>query len=423
MLAHVGDVDGLRAALAAHLADDLMGHQAGRVGHGMIILRLPLADHGHPLRVLCLLDEGEHPAQNVGGIAGDGQIHIHVLAQLAGVDVDLDDGGIFRKGLGVQGHTVREAGAQCDEDIAVGHGPVGGVAAVHSHHADVHRVAVRHDACRHQGVGGGDLRFVDEVPQGLAGGCAPHTAAKVDQRPLGRVDEVGGPLDLFFAVRGHGADLFRLLGSKLADRSGHILGDVHEDGAFAAALRNAERGPHGVGQVFDPAHREIVLGDGHRDALDVGFLKAVRAKARRGDVAGEGDHGHRVHVGRGNAGDEVGGTRPAGGQHHAGTAGGAGITVCRMGGALLVGGQHMGDAVGVLVQLIVKVQHCAAGVTEDGIHPLLAEHLNKNLRTIQLHVLSLLFPVSFPTLHFQNSLRYVKFRILHPRWNVGSIIL
>ena len=74
---------------------------------------------------------------------------------------------------------------------------------------------------------------------------------KVDQRPLGRVDEVGGPLDLFFVVRGHGADLFRLLGSKLADRSRHILGDVHEDGAFAAALRNAERGPHGVGQVFD----------------------------------------------------------------------------------------------------------------------------------------------------------------------------
>ena len=286
---------------------------------------------------------GEHPAQHIGGIAGDGQIHIHVLAQLAGVDVDLDDGGIFRKGLRVQGHTVREAGAQRDEDIAVGHGPVGGVAAVHSHHADVHRVAVGHDACRHQGVGGGDLRFVDEVPQGLAGGCAPHTAAKVDQRPLGRVDEVGGPLDLFFAVRGHGADLFRLLGGELADRSGHILGNVHEDGAFAAALRNAERGPHGVGQVFDPAHREIVLGDGHCDALNVGFLKAVPPDPVRGHVAGKGYHGHRVHIGRGNAGDQIGGTRAAGSQHHAGAAGRAGIAVCRVGRALFMCRQHMGE--------------------------------------------------------------------------------
>ena len=33
-----------------------------------------------------------------------------------------------------------------------------------------------------------------------------------------------------------------------------------------------------------------------------------------------------------------------------------------MGCALLVGGQHMGDAVGILIQFIVKVQHSAAGV-------------------------------------------------------------
>ena len=66
-----------------------------------------------------------------------------------------------------------------------------------------------------------------------------------------------------------------------------------------------------------------------------------------------------------------------------------------MGCTLLVGGQHMGDAVGVLVQLIVKVQHCAAGVPEEGVHPLLAENFHKNLRTIQLHFSSLLFPILF----------------------------
>ena len=166
VLAHVGDIHGLGAALAAHLADDLMGHQAGGVGHGVVILCLPLPDHLHPVRVLCLLDEGEHPPQHIGGIAHDGQIHIHILAQLAGVDIDLDDGGIFGKGLGVQGHAVGKAGAQCDQHIAVGHGPVGGVAAVHADHADVHGVAVGHDACSHQGVGGRDLRFVDQIPQG-----------------------------------------------------------------------------------------------------------------------------------------------------------------------------------------------------------------------------------------------------------------
>ena len=150
-----------------------------------------------------------------------------------------------------------------------------------------------------------------------------------------------------------------------------------------------------------------MLGDGHRDALDVGFLEAVLAQALRGHVAGEGHHRHRVHIGGGDAGDEVRCARAAGGQHHAGAARCTGVAVRRVGCALLVGGQHMGDAVGVFVQLVVEVQHCAAGVAEEGVHPLLTEHLHKDLRTVQLHGEFLLFPFPFSTLHtfFPNTLR------------------
>jgi len=63
-----------------------------------------------------------------------------------------------------------------------------------------------------------------------------------------------------------------------------------------------------------------VLRDGHRDALNVGLLERVLAQHRCGDVAGESDHRHAVHVGCGNAGDEVRGTGAAGGQHDAGAA-------------------------------------------------------------------------------------------------------
>ena len=50
-----------------------------------------------------------------------------------------------------------------------------------------------------------------------------------------------------------------------------------------------------------------------------------------------------------------------------------------MGRALLVGGEHMGDAVGIFVELIVEIQHCAAGVAEEGVHSLLAEHFHEDL--------------------------------------------
>ena len=226
---------------------------------------------------------------------------------------------------------------------------------------------------------------MQQIPQGLAAGCAAHAAAKVHQRTLRGVDEVGCPVHLLFIIGSHGADRLRLLGGELAHCCGHVLGDIYQHRALAAALRNAEGCTHGVGQVLYPAHRKVMLCNGHRNALDVSFLKAVPANAAGGHVAGKGHHGHRVHVGGGNAGDQIGCTRAAGGQHHAGAAGGAGVAVRCMGCALLVGGKHMGDAVGISVQLIVKVQHSAAGIAKKSVHALLAEDLHKDLRTIQLH--------------------------------------
>ncbi len=55
----------------------------------------------------------------------------------------------------------------------------------------------------------------------------------------------------------------------------------------------------------------------------------------------------------------------------------------------------MGDAVGVFIQLIVKIQHCTAGIAKNGIHALLTKDLHKNLRTVQLHGELLLFPKPF----------------------------
>ena len=174
-------------------------------------------------------------------------------------------------------------------------------------------------------------------------------------------------MHLLLIIGSHGADRLRLLGGELAHCCGHVLGDIHQHRALAAALCNA----------------------------DVRFLKAVLANAAGGHVAGKGHHGHRVHIGGGNAGNQIGGTRAAGSQHHAGAAGRAGIAVCRVGRALFMCRQHMGDAVGILIQFVVKDQHSAAGVAKKGIHSLLAQDLYKDLRTIQLHGVA---PIPVPLL-------------------------
>ena len=59
-----------------------------------------------------------------------------VLADLGGVDIHVDDLGVRREGGQAAGDAVVEAHAERDQQVALGHAHVGGVAAVHAGHAD-----------------------------------------------------------------------------------------------------------------------------------------------------------------------------------------------------------------------------------------------------------------------------------------------
>ena len=89
--------------------------------------------------------------------------------------------------------------------------------------------------------------------------------------------------------------------------------------------------------------------------------------------------GHRVHVGVGDRRDEVGGAR-AGGRHaDADLAGGAGVALGRVAGALLVADQDVADLGGVH-QRVVGRQDRAAGDAEDGVDADALEGADQALR-------------------------------------------
>jgi hypothetical protein len=110
--------------------------------------------------------------------------------------------------------------------------------------------------------------------------------------------------------------------------------------------------------------QEVVLGDRHRDAADVRLLEGVGADRRAGDLAGDGDHRDGVHVGVGERGDQVGGARAAGGHADADLAGGGGVPLRRVPGALLVTDQDVPDPHRV-VERVVGREDRAAGDAED----------------------------------------------------------
>ena len=63
---------------------------------------------------------------------------------------------------------------------------------------------------------------------------------------------------------------------------------------------------------------------------------------------------------------------------NAGFSRGSGVAVGCVRGALLMGGENMGDPVLVFVQRIVDIENCTAGVPENGIHALFDQDFCKN---------------------------------------------
>ena len=114
-----------------------------------------------------------------------------------------------------------------------------------------------------------------------------------------------------------------------------------------------------------------MLGDGQGDTGDIDLLETVGTDDRVGYVAGNGDHGNRIDVSGGDAGDQVGGTGAGGSDDHADLTGGTGIAVSRMGRALLVSGEHMAQLILIFVKGIINIDDLAAGVAKDHIAALL----------------------------------------------------
>ena len=313
--------------------------------------------------------------------------------------------GLRRERLRVAQRAIRKANADGDQQIAALHGDVRRVRAVHAQHAQHARVVRRNGAQPHQR---GDHRRIHQIGEGrqlpLRAG-ENHAAAAVNQRLLrlgnqpGRLLQPGRGLHLVaFQRLALQTKLHRrvlhgelgnqcLAGGRLILRLGdlHILRDVDQHRAGAAARSDEKRLADDIGQLLHPRHQIVVLGDGHRHAGDIRLLKGVRAHQALRHVAGDEDDWRRIHVRRRNRRDQVRRAGAAGGDAHARLAAGARIAVRRVSRVLLMRGQHVMNAVLTLVKFIVNRQNRAAGEAEHSSNALLDEAFNQNRRSVEFH--------------------------------------
>ena len=116
-------------------------------------------------------------------IADDMVVSLHILVDLGTVDVDLHNLRLACEACGIERHTVGEAAAHGDEQVAAVAGHVGSLRTVHADHARSERIAPFEAAAAHHGYGNGCVNAFRKGEKFMIRPAAHHAAA-ADQKGL-----------------------------------------------------------------------------------------------------------------------------------------------------------------------------------------------------------------------------------------------
>jgi hypothetical protein len=122
----------------------------------------------------------------------------------------------------------------------------------------------------------------------------------------------------------------------------------------------------------------VMLGQRPARLDDRRFLKGVGAEDGGADLAGDSDDRAGVHLGVGEAGDEVGGSRAAGGEADADLAGAARIALGCETAALLVPWQDGAQTVADASESLVNRHAGAARIGEYDVYAMVEQTLHQN---------------------------------------------
>lgn len=222
----------------------------------------------------------------------------------------MHDLGLGGEAVGLAGHAVIEADADADEQVALGGAHIGPVGTVHADHAQGERIGSGKSTQSHEGHGHRNLGATRQAGQIFRAVGENHAATGKDDRPLGRLDQLHHLVKLLgigLIGRVVGLEPYLLVRFEGGDGLLDILGDIHQNRPRTTGTGNVKGFLENPGQLLHRRDEIIVFGAGPGDPDDVHFLEGVVADQVRRDLTADDHQGNRVHVGRGDARDGIGG--------------------------------------------------------------------------------------------------------------------
>ena len=198
---------------------------------------LEVVDARDPVLALPGLDAGHERAEHVAQVADDADVDGNDLADLGGVDVDVDLLGLTGIGPDVARDAVVEAHTEGDEEVGLLDRRVDPGLAVHAHHAEVEGMRGGKRADAEKRHGDGNAGALSELADKRHRAREHDAVAGEDDRPASTVDELERRAAVGVGDRGArhtdvtGVRRRRLLVLEFARRLLRVLGDVDEHGA------------------------------------------------------------------------------------------------------------------------------------------------------------------------------------------------
>ena len=144
-----------------------------------------------------------------------------------------------------------------------------------------------------------------------------------------------------------------------------ILGDVHQNGAWATRGRDVNGGSDHSGNFFRLRDQERVLGDRHRDTGDIDLLERVGSHRGGEHLTCDGQQRDRVHVGISDSGHQVGSPWSRGGNTHTEFPRGCRIAFSRVTGTLLVTNEDVANLVSGRHELVIERHDRSTGQAKN----------------------------------------------------------
>ncbi len=376
VLAHAGSDDGVALGHFPEAADGVLAlDDVGGVLEFVGLVLEPFAQGGAPFSVACGVEgvfaqEADEASEDLANVGVEGDVDVFVFVDFGGVNIHVNDCAVLGEFFDFAGDAVVESHAEGKQEVGFVGGHVSSHGAVHAQPFQGEGMRLGKAADAHDGGGDGDAGHLGEGAQFAGGVGGDDAATDVEDGAFSVAQEADDFVEdglVGFAGQGVAGQVHRHIEARNGEGLLDVFRDVDHDRAGASGGGDVEGFLDDTRDVIDVGDEVVVFDDGEGDAEDVCFLKCAAPNHVLGHLTGDGDEGHRVQPGVGDAGDEVGGTGAGGGHADAHFTAGTGVALCGEHASLFVSGQNGADFIGSR-QGLVQLHACAAGVGEDGVN-------------------------------------------------------